>query len=169
VWTRFRHFLTLLGSAVRNWRLEPPGPRKPSLRVLLDGEHIANLDWLYDNQPLHYYLMTALTDDRSKLAYALDQNIKREDELRVVLQSAETGGLMAECFFIANIWEDDVVTTREFGFFVQPRRETRVDDEVPGFGSWAEARALVKVAVDEDQRRSRQRRPRVEGIRRGAG
>ncbi|MGV3723246.1 MAG: hypothetical protein ACO1SX_20285 [Actinomycetota bacterium] len=130
-----------------------PAPLTSTLRVLLDGEHIADLDWLYDAQPVHHYRLTLLTEDRSKVEYALDRAARRDDDLRVLLQNSDSGGLQAETFHISYIsWEEHTVRMCGYGSFHPPPRQALPDDEVAGFGTWAEAQRLVREGIEEELR-----------------
>lgn len=112
---------------------------------------------------MHVYRLQPLTEDRAKVEYALNTTLHREENLRVVLQNSDTGGLMPEGFFISNVsWDDCTVRTREFGSFKRRLRQTLPDDEVPGFGSWDETQSLLREVVEQDRRDARRCRPEGE-------
>lgn len=127
-----------------------PEPQAPDLLVWLDGEPVVSLVGLYYDQPVYVYRLTPLTDDHSKVSCALDDTLHREECFRVVLQSPETGDLMADsCFFSHLSWEKNEVRLRIFGVFHPPPRAAFPDDVVAGFGSWTEAQCLLRKADEE--------------------
>jgi len=83
--------------------------------VLVDGEHIADLDWLSHDDPGRYqFALTILTSDTEKLTLALGSTASRTPNDRIVLQNRATGG------FVASIHDETFVGIRVWGLSEVP-------------------------------------------------
>src|SRR5437773_4486103 len=80
--------------------------------VLLDGERVAELDYLHDDQPFHLFQARLLIDDATKIDYAL-RNTKREpgDKLQFHCRSGNT--VVAEREFFVKLSSDGHVSVRD--------------------------------------------------------
>jgi hypothetical protein len=119
--------------------------------VLLDGKPIAQLDWIEDNQPSHIYRLTLLDPDRSKTEFALktDENLQSEmlKAERVLIQDRITGWIKVPWLYLTAIyWESGIVYIRDACRFEPPPREPLPGDEIPGWGSVADAHRLIQEA-----------------------
>jgi hypothetical protein len=76
--------------------------------VVLDGERISILDYLCDSQPFHVFRFTALTQDQSKISFALQKTAWREPCDRVVFQIRVYEVRLAEKSFIASLHKEQV-------------------------------------------------------------
>jgi len=86
---------------------------KPNLGfyVFLDGEHIADLDYMGPNQPCIDYRLVSLTPDNEKIRFALHGILHREVG-HTVLKDKNTGRFYTDDCFISNIWEEGIVAIR---------------------------------------------------------
>lgn len=83
--------------------------------VLLDGEHIADLDWLEveDLNSSHFlFRLTPLVPDAGKIDYALRRTASRNTDLRVVLEHRVSGAFLADDQFFADLRDDSTVALR---------------------------------------------------------
>ncbi len=124
--------------------------RHDDLRVFLQADAVADLDWLYDDQPSHVYRLIVLDHDRSRVDHALGSAWRLEETAvpPVLIQTRATGRLLIPYVFFPSIsWEEQIVRIRWYGPKLRPPRDPLPEDEIPGFGSAAEALRLVWEAM----------------------
>jgi hypothetical protein len=140
-------------AALARWLGHPPAVEQvypgAHFTVLWDGVPVGELDHLHYDQPAHIYRLTALTDDRSKLEYALNST-RREETYRLLLQDRDTGWLSPDAYFTTRLRAEGTLALRLFGPFCRAPREPLPGDQVAGFGSWTDAQQLVREAVEAD-------------------
>jgi hypothetical protein len=82
-------------------------------RILLDGECIAELEYLHDDQPFHLFRFISRTDDQQKLDYALQSTAMRKPDSRIQFQNRVFSVSVPDGPFLANL-HDDTVYIRDF-------------------------------------------------------
>jgi hypothetical protein len=127
-----------------------------SMHVLLDGKPIAQLDWIDDDQPSHIYRLTLIDTDRSKTEFALktDENLQSEmlKAERVLIQDRYSGWIKVPWLYLTAIyWERGTVYIRDACRFEPPPREPLPEDEIPGWGSVADAHKLIQETMRLDR------------------
>lgn len=83
-------------------------------QVFLDGECIAELDYLHDDQPFHLFHFTSITDDPRKLDYALRSTAMREPDSRVEFHNRVFPLRVPDGPFLVNLHEPATVYIRDF-------------------------------------------------------
>jgi len=83
-------------------------------RVLYDGECIAELDYLHDDQPFHLFRFTSLTDGQRKIDHALRSTAMRAPDPLVEFQNRASGVRVSDGPFLANLHEPATVFIRDF-------------------------------------------------------
>lgn len=90
----------------------------PGWHVLLDGEHIADLEWLevedLNSGHLLFRLVPAAVE-AGKIDYALRRTASRRPDPRVVLQSRASGAFLSDDQFFADIRDPSIVALRSMG------------------------------------------------------
>ena len=83
-------------------------------RVLYDGECIAELDYLHDDQPFHLFRFTSLTGDQRKIDHALRSSARRDPDSRIEFQNRASGIRVSDGPLLANLNEPATVFIRDF-------------------------------------------------------
>jgi len=86
--------------------------------VFLGDEHIADLDWLRDEDPCSGYFeftLNAFTADSGKLAYALSGTASRSPDDQVYLINRATGGILSDDHFFSDLRDGTTVRLRALG------------------------------------------------------
>ena len=83
-------------------------------RVLFDGECIAELDYLRDDQPFHLFRFIPRTDDQRKIEYALRSTAMRDPDSRILFQNRAIGIRVPDGEFLASLNESSMVSIRDF-------------------------------------------------------
>lgn len=82
--------------------------------VLFEGECIAELDYLRDDQPFHMFHFTPRTDDQRKIDYALRSTAMRDPDSRIQFQNRANAIRVPDGPFLANLREPAIVFIRDF-------------------------------------------------------
>lgn len=86
--------------------------------VFIGEEHIADLDWLRDEDPCYGYFeftLRVLTADSSKLAFAFSRTASRPPDNQVFLINRATGGILQDDHFFADLRDGSTVGLRALG------------------------------------------------------
>jgi hypothetical protein len=86
--------------------------------VLLDGEHIATLEWLRLEDlhaGLYEFRLIRVTPDAEKIDYALRWANQRAPDKRVVLQHRVTGAFLTEDKYFVSLRDDSTAGLRALG------------------------------------------------------
>lgn len=83
-------------------------------QVFFDGNCIADLDYLRDDQPFHLFRFTLRTDDQQKLNYALHSTVRRQPDSRVEFRNRVFPICVPDGPFLANLHVPATVYLRDF-------------------------------------------------------
>ena len=86
--------------------------------VFIGDEHIADLDWLRDEDPCYGYFefsVNLFATESSKLVYALSRTASRPSDDQVFLINRATGGILTDDHFFADLRDDLIVGLRVLG------------------------------------------------------
>ena len=95
----------------RFWRLRHE-EHETGWSVLLDGERIAELDYLHDDQPFHLFQARLLTEDAAKIEYGL-RNTKREPGGRLQFHCRAGNVVVPDGEFFVDLHADGSVSVRD--------------------------------------------------------
>jgi hypothetical protein len=80
----------------------------------MDGECIAELDYLHDDQPFHVFRFRARTGDQEKINHALCSTAERASDTRIVFQNRVFPVRVPDGPFLANLHEPADVFIRDY-------------------------------------------------------
>jgi hypothetical protein len=87
-------------------------------QVYIGDEHIADLNWLRDEDPCYGYFeftLHPITPDSSKLAYAFSRTASRPPDAQVFLINRATGAILSDDQYFADLRDQSTVRLRALG------------------------------------------------------